>query len=145
MSILSYRLKIGVSAYRTIKKPAGLEGKNWRDLRKRQRFGHDQWRPAKRLTHDQMDHLRNLRQMQPEEWTNKKLSEKFGISVPSVARILKSKFEASPEVRARQDAKAIQQRDHRREKLYQELSTRTKDNRQNVDRQNNKRENDVDS
>ena len=64
--------------------------------------------------------------MQPEEWTNKKLSEKFGISMQSVARILKSKYEAPPEVRARQDAKAHQQRDERREKFHQELTKRTK-------------------
>ena len=64
--------------------------------------------------------------MKPEEWTNKKLSEKFGISLQSVARILKSKFEASPEVRARQDAKARQQRDERREKLYKELASSRK-------------------
>ena len=62
--------------------------------------------------------------MQPEEWTNKKLSAKFGISIPSVARILKSKFSAPPEVRARQDAKALEQRDERREKFYEQLTTK---------------------
>lgn len=75
----------------------------------------------KRLTHEQMDHLRNLKQMQPEEWTNQKLATKFGISLQSVIRILKSKFDASPEIRARQDTKALQQRDKRREKMHQEL------------------------
>lgn len=75
----------------------------------------------KRLTHEQMDHLRNLKQMQPEEWTNQKLATKFGISIQSVIRILKSKFDASPEIRARQDTKALQQRDKRREKMHQEL------------------------
>ena len=71
-----------------------------------------------------MDHLRNLKQMQPEEWTNQKLATKFGISIPSVIRILKSKFDAPPEVRARQDAKALQQRDKRREKMYEKLKRR---------------------
>ena len=103
------------------KKPAGLEGKNWRDFRKKQRRGHNHWQPMKRLTHEQMDHLRNLKQMQPEEWTNQKLATKFGISLQSVIRILKSKFDASPEIRARQDTKALQQRDKRREKMHQEL------------------------
>ena len=103
------------------KKPAELEGKNWRDLRKKQRLGHDEWQPQKRLTHDQMEHLRNLKRMQPHEWTNKKLADKFGISIQSVARILKSKFDAPPEVRARQDAKADQQRDERRERFYEKL------------------------
>lgn len=59
--------------------------------------------------------------MQPEEWTNQKLATKFGISLQSVIRILKSKFDASPEIRARQDTKALQQRDKRREKMHQEL------------------------
>ena len=59
--------------------------------------------------------------MQPEEWTNQKLATKFGISIQSVIRILKSKFDASPEIRARQDTKALQQRDKRREKMHQEL------------------------
>ena len=113
-----------VCACRT-KKPAGLEGKNWRDLRKKQRLGHNQWQPVKRLTHDQMEHLRNLRAMKPEEWTHKKLADVFGVSVPSVTRILKSKFEAPPEVRARQDAKARQQRDERREKFYDELTNKS--------------------
>ena len=80
----------------------------------------------KRLTHEQMDHLRNLKQMQPEEWTNQKLASKFGISVPSVIRILKSKFDAPPEMRARQDTKALQQRDRRREKMHQELKREPK-------------------
>ena len=111
------------------KKPAGLEGKNWRDLRKKQRLGHDRWEPVKRLTHDQMEHLRNLRDMKPEEWTNKKLSEVFGISVSSVVRILKSKFDAPPEVRARQDAKARQQRDERREQVYNQLANKTQGDR----------------
>ena len=75
----------------------------------------------KRLTHEQMDHLRNLKQMKLEEWTNQKLASKFGISVPSVIRILKSKFDATPEMRARQDTKALQQRDRRREKIHHEL------------------------
>jgi hypothetical protein len=108
------------------KKPVGLEGKNWRDLRKMQRLGHNQWQPVKRLTHEQMDHLRNLKQMKPEEWTNQKLATKFGISVPAVIRILKSKFDAPPEMRARQDAKALQQRDRRREKMHQELKIEPK-------------------
>lgn len=103
------------------KKPAELEGKNWRDFRKKQRLGHNQWQPVKRLTHEQIDHLRNLKQMQPEEWTNQKLAAMFGISIPSVIRILKSKFDAPPEVRARQDTKARRQRDERREKLFQKL------------------------
>ena len=74
-----------------------------------------------------MDHLRNLKQMQPEEWTNQKLANKFGISIPSVIRVLKSKFDAPPEVRARQDAKACQQRDERRKRFFQELTNKPKE------------------
>ena len=67
------------------------------------------WRAKKRLTWYQIEHLRTLRQLQPEEWTLGKLSRKFGISLGAVKRILRSKFEPSTDVRERQDRRAQQQ------------------------------------
>ena len=90
--------------------------KDWKEHRKQLRHGHEVWRPKKRLTRYEMDHLRTLKQQDPEIWTVSKLSQSFGISVSSVVRILKSKFEPLPEVQERQDARALQQREERRGK-----------------------------
>ena len=80
------------------------------------KYGHEIWRPTKRLTRYQMDHLRTLNQEQPDAWPIKKLASTFGISYSAVTRILRSKFEPLPEVQQRQDAKALQQREERAQK-----------------------------
>ncbi len=78
---------------------------------------HDgRWKPKKRLTRYQMEHLRTLRHEDPDTWTDTKLSETFRISPSSVKRILRSKFEPSPEVQERQDTKALKQREERLKK-----------------------------
>ena len=64
----------------------------------------------KRLTWYQMDHMKTLRQVQPEEWSIGKLSRSFGVSPTAVKRILNSKFEPSLEVKERQDRKALEQK-----------------------------------
>jgi len=63
-----------------------------------------------------MDHLRTLREEQPDVWPTPKLATTFGISVSAVTRILRSKFEPLPEVLQRQDAKALQQKEERRKR-----------------------------
>lgn len=83
-----------------------MEGNNWREYRKKTKLGNDKWQPLKRLSWHQIDHLRTLRHTQPEEWTKSKLARSFGISIPAVNRILKSKFVPSEQVKERQDAKA---------------------------------------
>ena len=60
-----------------------------------------------------MDHLRTLKLEDPDTWTLGKLSEAFGISVPSVVRILRSKFEPSAEVKQRQDERVLREREER--------------------------------
>ena len=72
------------------------------------------WKAKKRLTWHQIEHLKTLRQLQPEEWTVGKLSRAFGISSSAVNRILRSKFEPSSEVKKRQDRRAEQQKLERR-------------------------------
>lgn len=84
---------------------------------------HKGWKPKKRLTRYQMDHLRTLRQEDPNTWTVIKLSEAFCISPFSVKRILRSKFEPSPEVQKRQDAKALEQREERQRKIKHRKTT----------------------
>lgn len=87
------------------------------------KYGHEIWRPTKRLTHYQMDHLRTLHQEQPDAWPIKKLASTFGISYSAVTRILRSKFEPPPEVQQRQDAKALQQKEEKAQRRKNTTST----------------------
>ena len=100
----------------------GLERKDWKALRVKQKLGHARWQPAKRLTWHEIEHLRNLRKIQPEEWTKSKLARYFGISLPAVSKILRSKFEGSEEVRERQDTAAQRKREERRKQFYEKLT-----------------------
>lgn len=77
------------------------------------------WRPLKRLSRCEMDHMRYLRELQPDEWTHDKLSKMFGVSSSAVKRILRSKFDPSSEVEERQDKKAEQQKLKRKEQLLE--------------------------
>ena len=92
----------------------------------KQKMGHDKWMPSKRLTWYQIDHLKTLKRTQPEDWTNSKLSRYFGISVPAVVKILQSKFEASVEVKERQDKKAREQTKKRQTLFKKTLLTEGK-------------------
>lgn len=90
--------------------------------RKSTRHSHDKWNPKKRLLRYQMEHLRTLRYQQPDVWTIPKLAKAFQISRSAVTRILRSKFEPPLEVQERQDAKAKQLREERRQR-QQEMWT----------------------
>jgi len=92
------------------------KSEDWKKQRERMKHGHKLWRPKKRLTRHEMDHLRTLREEQPDVWPIPKLATTFGISVSAVTRILRSKFEPLPEVLQRQDAKALQQKEERRKR-----------------------------
>lgn len=87
----------------------------------------------KKLTRYQMDYLRTLKQEHPEEWSVKKLASQFGVSPSAVNRILKSQWEPSPETREKQDNRALEMREQRRQeaakkraKSQRELKTETK-------------------
>ena len=107
--------------------------KDWQKYRQEFRQGHDAWRPKKRLTREQMSHLRTLRQEQPDLWTSAKLAESFGISFSSVVRILRSKFEPSPSVIQRQDAAAMRRKAERQHKTDKGSKHKTKKHRVPVD------------
>ena len=79
------------------------------------------WRPLKRLTRYEMEHMRSLRTMQPEEWTYDKLSKAFGVSFSAVKWILRSKFDPSPEVRERQDKQVQQLRLKRKRRILDNI------------------------
>ena len=75
------------------------------------------WRPLKRLTRYEMNHMRSLRELQPEEWTITQLAKRFGVSDSAVKRILRSQFDPSSEVEQRQDRRAQELRQKRKERL----------------------------
>lgn len=90
--------------------------KRWSDIRKKQKSHYpDGWKPKKKLTRYQMDYLRTLKQNYPEGWSVSKLAGQFGISPSAVVRILKSKWEPSPEVQKKQDSRALELREQRRQ------------------------------
>ena len=90
--------------------------KRWSDIRKEQKSHYpDGWKPKKKLTRYQMDYLRTLKQNYPEGWSVSKLASQFGISSSAVVRILKSKWEPSPEVQEKQDSRALELREQRRQ------------------------------
>ena len=75
------------------------------------------WRPLKRLSREEMNHMRSLKELQPEEWTNGKLARVFGVSGSAVKRILRSRFEPSSEVEARQERRVEEVKKIRKERL----------------------------
>ena len=93
------------------------------------------WRPSKRLSRYEMDHLRSLRELQPVEWTLGKLSRKFGVSMSAVKRILRSKFEPSEEVEERQEERVQQQRRERREQSLMKLISEAQQQQQQQQQQ----------
>ncbi len=66
-----------------------------------------------------MDYLRTLKQDYPEEWDVKKLASQFGVSSSAVMRILKSRWEPSPEVEEKQDKKAMELKEQRRQEAIE--------------------------
>lgn len=67
----------------------GRQEMTWREKRERSKCGHDLWRPKKRLTRHEMEHLRHLNSLSREEWNFDRLAVKFGISKMAVGKILK--------------------------------------------------------
>ncbi|KAL1884391.1 hypothetical protein VTK73DRAFT_85 [Phialemonium thermophilum] len=55
------------------------------------------WQPRKRLSPDALAGIRALHQQFPEEYTTEVLAQKFEVSPEAIRRILKSKWEPSPE------------------------------------------------
>ena len=84
------------------------------------------WRPLKRLSREEMNHMRSLKELQPEEWTNGKLARVFGVSGSAVKRILRSRFEPSSEVEARQERRAEELKRIRKERLSAGVHTTTR-------------------
>lgn len=63
--------------------------------------------PERKLTWDAMEQIRYLKQEQPEEWTVERLAEGFSVSPDVILRVLRSKFTAPPERKAKQDANVM--------------------------------------
>jgi hypothetical protein len=71
------------------------------------------WRPYKILSREAQDGLRLLHAEDPERWSRKALAEAFKMSVESVRRILKSKWQPSSDVVARQNRRIRERREER--------------------------------
>ncbi|PWN36604.1 uncharacterized protein FA14DRAFT_4586 [Meira miltonrushii] len=64
------------------------------------------WQPFKILSREAQDGLRLLHASDPERWSRKELAETFKMSVESVRRVLRSKWQPSPAVVSRQNRRA---------------------------------------
>ncbi|KAF8814787.1 hypothetical protein BYT27DRAFT_7205759 [Phlegmacium glaucopus] len=87
------------------RKPTPLEYKMHREtIRKEFPEG---WAPPRKLSREAMDAVRQLYRLDPEKFNTPMIADRFKISPEAVRRILKSKWEPSPERRA---ALAVKQR-----------------------------------
>ena len=57
----------------------------------------DGWKPRKKLSPDALDGIRALHQQFPDVYTTEVLARRFEVSAEAVRRILKSKWQPSPE------------------------------------------------
>eukprot|EP00047_Mylnosiga_fluctuans_P002879 m.226323 g.226323 ORF g.226323 m.226323 type:complete len:207 (+) comp11410_c0_seq1:3955-4575(+) len=64
------------------------------------------WRPKKRLSRHQMEHMRALHQSDGTTFSIANLANLFGVSNEAARRILRSKWQPSDAIVARQDARA---------------------------------------
>lgn len=74
------------------------------------------WAPPRKLSREAMDAVRQLHRLDPEKFNTPMIADKFRISPEAVRRILKSKWEPSPERRA---ALAVKEREKREEIMLQ--------------------------
>ncbi|ORX98912.1 hypothetical protein K493DRAFT_313444 [Basidiobolus meristosporus CBS 931.73] len=70
----------------------------------------NQWNPAKKVARSTMEKIRFLKSELPDEWPIDRISKEFKISFEAVRRILRSKYQPSPEVLKRQEERRLQQR-----------------------------------
>lgn len=73
------------------------------------------WQPFKILSREAQDGLRILHASDPERWTRKELAETFKMSVESVRRVLRSKWQPSPAVVSRQNRRANERYEERQQ------------------------------
>ncbi|KAF8931488.1 Required for respiratory growth protein 9 mitochondrial, partial [Haplosporangium gracile] len=65
--------------------------------------GGQAWNPQKKLTRQAMEEVRYLRKQFPEEWTTAKLADHFNVAGESIAKILRTHYQPTPERAAQQD------------------------------------------
>ncbi|KAJ1651314.1 Required for respiratory growth protein 9 mitochondrial [Dispira simplex] len=84
-----------------------LTSQGWRRRKEEQhRVLQDQpWRPKKRVARSTMERIRFLQANLPDTFTIPRLAAEFHISFEAVRRILKSKFEPTPAVKDKQEAR----------------------------------------
>ncbi|XP_068198998.1 neugrin [Antennarius striatus] len=64
--------------------------------------------PQRTLNWDAIEQIRYLKQERPDEWTVDRLAEGFSVTPDVILRILRSKFVPTSEIKAKQNAKVMQ-------------------------------------
>ncbi|KAG0209601.1 Required for respiratory growth protein 9 mitochondrial [Mortierella sp. NVP41] len=77
------------------------------------------WNPQRKLTRQSMEEVRYLRKQFPDEWTTPKLAEHFNVSGESIAKILRTNYQPSPERAAQQDEVRLR---HRKENISADIA-----------------------
>ena len=93
---------------KAMRKPTPTAARSHRERMKRS-FP-EGWSPPHKLSRQAMDGLRVLHMHDPETFTTPMLAEKFRVSPEAVRRILRSKWEPSPEQRARLLRRELQEK-----------------------------------
>lgn len=75
------------------------------------------WQPFKILSREAQEGLRILHSNDPEKWNRKELAETFKMSVESVRRILRSKWQPSPAIKSRQNRRANERYEERQQQF----------------------------
>ncbi|OAQ27352.1 hypothetical protein K457DRAFT_632430 [Linnemannia elongata AG-77] len=76
------------------------------------------WNPQRKLTRQAMEEVRYLRKQFPEEWTTAKLADHFNVAGESIAKILRTHYQPTPERAAQQDE--VRQR-RRKENIFADI------------------------
>ncbi|KAF9910505.1 Required for respiratory growth protein 9 mitochondrial [Linnemannia zychae] len=66
--------------------------------------GGQAWNPQRKLSRQAMEEVRYLRKQFPDEWTTAKLADHFNVASESIAKILRTNYQPSPERAVQQDA-----------------------------------------
>ncbi|KAG9060946.1 Required for respiratory growth protein 9 mitochondrial [Linnemannia hyalina] len=77
----------------------------WRKHRQaiKAKTGGQAWNPQRKLTRQAMEEVRYLRKQFPEEWTTAKLADHFNVAGESIAKILRTHYQPTPERSTQQD------------------------------------------
>eukprot|EP01137_Pigoraptor_chileana_P016003 Opistho-2@72459 len=85
------------------------------------------WNPQRRLSREQMEHMRFLRREYPDQFPVQKLATSFHVSIEACIRILKSRWEPPEDVVARQAERKVPQLVASRARYIERIKTLIRD------------------